>query len=146
MGTGESASNRRVLPARTTCVPGAHSTGPFTCRPSISPVASNPTVSATSSFASVRTFTVVSAGNSGAAGRSNVRASDMKTDATTIAGTASAVSLSQYWNACTNVIDRMPPPTTVSSTRTPAAAIPLHAGSAVSVVRASPAPCSWGSR
>ena len=49
---------------------------------------------------------------------------------TKTAGTTSAVSFSQNWNACTNVIDRMPPPTTVSTTTSPAPAMPLQAGRA----------------
>ena len=85
-------------------------------------------------------------GNSGGAGRSNVRASDRNRPSTTSAGTAIAVSLSQYWNACTKVIERIPPPITVSSTTTPAATTPAQAGSGVSAVSARPAPCSCGSR
>ena len=92
------------------------------------------------------TATVVAARKSGAASRSRLRLSERNRPSTNTAGTTSAVSLSQNWNACTKVIDRMPPPTTVSTTTSPAPAMPLQAGRAVSVVRASPAPCSWGSR
>ena len=56
------------------------------------------------------------------------------------------MSLSQYWKACTKVTERIPPPSTVSSTTTPAATTPVQAGSWVSAVSASPAPCSCGSR
>ncbi len=51
----------------------------------------------------------------------------------------------QNWNACTNVIDRMPPLITVSRTTTPVVATPVQDGSAVSAVSAKPAPCSCGS-
>jgi hypothetical protein len=94
----------------------------------------------------VCTSTVVSARKSGAVSRSRERLSEMNSPSTNTAGTTSAVSLSQYWNAWTNVIERMPPPTTVSTTTSPAPAIPLQAGSAVRVVSANPAPCSCGSR
>ena len=43
-----------------------------------------------------------------------MRLSPKKKPSAITAGTTSAVSLSQYWNACTNVIDRMPPISTVT--------------------------------
>ena len=56
------------------------------------------------------------------------------------------MSLSQYWNACTNVTERMPPSATVATTIAPAAAEPIHCGSPVTMFTVSPAPCSCGSR
>ena len=54
--------------------------------------------------------------------------------------------MSQYWKACTKVIERIPPSTTVATTTTAAAVAPTHGGQPVIVVRVSPAPCSCGSR
>ena len=59
-------------------------------------------------------------------------------------GTASAVSFSQYWNAWTKVMDRMPPATTVTQTTATTATIPTHAGSPVVIRMASAAPWSCG--
>ena len=70
----------------------------------------------------------------------------MNSDRMTTAGIASAANFSQNWNACTKVIERIPPPTTVSSTITAAPTAPDHGGSPVTVCRTSPAPCSCGSR
>ena len=71
---------------------------------------------------------------------------DRNSPSTKSAGTASAVSLSQNWNAWTNVIERIPPRTTVSTTTAPAPSIPAHIGSGVSVMSASAAPWNCGSR
>ena len=76
----------------------------------------------------MRTSTVVAARKSGALRRSRLRLSDRNRPSTNTAGTTSAVSLSQNWNACTNVIDRMPPPITVSTTTSPAAGDPAPRG------------------
>ena len=64
----------------------------------------------------------------------------------TTAGTASAVSFSQYWNACTKVIDRMPPKVTLAVTSRPTATTPTQEGSEVTTVRVRPAAWSCGSR
>ena len=63
-----------------------------------------------------------------------------------IAGTASAVSLSQYWNACTKVIARIPPSATLAVTTAPTSSAPSAYGSPVTVVSVSPAPCNCGTR
>ena len=59
---------------------------------------------------------------------------------------ASAVSFSQYWKACTNVIERMPPAATLVATIAATTNAPTQVGAPVTVRRVSPAPCSWGSR
>ena len=59
-------------------------------------------------------------------------------------GTASAVSLSQYWKACTNVMERIPPATTVRLTTTTTAVDPTHEGRPVVVRMVRAAPWSWG--
>src|SRR5262249_8297652 len=91
--------------------------------------------------------TGVSTGNCGGNGRLNGWWCGPTNTSSATTGTASAVSLSQYWNACTNVIDRMPPKTTVAITTTPAATTPLQDGRfGTTVATVSHAPCSWGNR
>jgi hypothetical protein len=63
-----------------------------------------------------------------------------------ITGTNSAVSLSQYWNACTNVMLRMPPEITLSTTTSATSRPPSQTGAPVTIRSVSPAPSSWGSR
>jgi hypothetical protein len=46
-------------------------------------------------------------------------------------GITSAENFSQYWNACTNVTERMPPISTVTTTTTAAATEPSVYGSPV---------------
>ena len=57
-----------------------------------------------------------------------------------------ATSLSQYWNACTTVIERMPPVATVMPTTTATTSEPAHCGAPVSACSVMPAPWSCGSR
>ncbi len=57
-----------------------------------------------------------------------------------------AVSLSQYWKAWTNVIERMPPAATVTPTTTATTAAPTHCGAPVRARRVMPAPWNCGSR
>ena len=64
----------------------------------------------------------------------------------TKAGTEIAVSLSQYWMACTRVIDRMPPAVTLARTTTATMRLPNAGGAPVTVLRAIPAPWNCGSR
>src|SRR5688572_30836514 len=58
-------------------------------------------------------------------------------------GAAIATSLSQYWKACTKVIDRMPPAATTTPTMTATASAPTQRGSPVVMptVRAAPWSC-----
>ncbi len=58
---------------------------------------------------------------------------------------ASAVSLSQYWKACTKVTLRIPPDATVIITTVVTTTGPTHSGAEVTVRSVSPAPCSCGS-
>ena len=57
---------------------------------------------------------------------------------------ARAVTFSQYWKACTNVMLRIPPDSTVTSTTSATSAAPTHVGAPVSVRTTSPAVCSCG--
>ena len=59
-------------------------------------------------------------------------------------GTARAVSLSQYWNAWTNVMDRIPPAATVRHTTTTTATEPTQDGRPVVMRMVSAAPWSCG--
>ncbi len=59
---------------------------------------------------------------------------------------ASAVSFTQYWNACTNVMLRIPPAATLAVTTTPTTTAPSQYGAPATVARVSPAPCSCGTR
>ncbi len=61
-------------------------------------------------------------------------------------GTSRAVSFSQYWKACTKVIDRMPPDSTLSSTTTATTSPPAQPGRPVAVRNATPAPWNCGIR
>ena len=72
-------------------------------------------------------------------GLPSVTASRMKTT-----GTAMATSFSQNWNACTKVIERMPPAATTMPTMTATATDPAHGGSPVVMLTVRAAPCSWG--
>ena len=64
----------------------------------------------------------------------------------THAGTAIAVSLSQYWTACTMVIERIPPPATAPATTTATTAVPIQRGRPVAEDHTSPAAVNCGSR
>jgi hypothetical protein len=61
-------------------------------------------------------------------------------------GMASAVSFSQYWNAWTKVIERIPPAATLITTITATTSAPSQGGAPVTVRRVSPAPRNCGSR
>jgi hypothetical protein len=52
--------------------------------------------------------------------------------------------LSQYWKPCTNVIDRMPPPTTLPMTMAPTTTTPTHRGTPSRMFSVSPAPWNCG--
>ena len=56
------------------------------------------------------------------------------------AGTVSAVSFSQNWNACTNVMERIPPATTLVMTMPPTTSGPIQTGTPRRVFSARPAP------
>ncbi len=62
------------------------------------------------------------------------------------AGTSSAVSLSQYWKACTKVMLRIPPAATAPVSTSATTRPPIQSGAPVSISRVRPAPWSWGSR
>ena len=60
-------------------------------------------------------------------------------------GAAIANSLSQYWNACTTVIARIPPPNTLMITTTVTSSAPTHVGATGRMFdSARPAACSCG--
>src|SRR3954471_6018156 len=91
--------------------------------------------------------TVVVTGNvSPAAGVTAGRPSDCHCSTRKITGTASAVSFSQYWNAWTKVIARIPPSATFAVTVRPTSRAPQTYDPPVTVVNVSPAPCSCGTR
>jgi hypothetical protein len=56
------------------------------------------------------------------------------------------VTFSQYWNAWTKVIDRMPPAATVVTTTTATMNSPTHRGAPVTVRSVRPAPWNCGIR
>jgi hypothetical protein len=62
------------------------------------------------------------------------------------AGTSSAVSFSQYWKACTNVMLRMPPKRTLTSTTVATSSPPTQGSLPATVPRDRPAPWNWGRR
>ncbi len=59
---------------------------------------------------------------------------------------AIAVSFSQYWNAWTNVMDRIPPPTTFAITMAATTTGPIQNGSPRRIFRVRPAPWYCGTR
>ena len=61
-------------------------------------------------------------------------------------GTASAINLNQYWNACTSVIERIPPATTFAVTTSATATMPTHRGRPVTCCSTRPAACNCGTR
>jgi len=61
-------------------------------------------------------------------------------------GSASATSFTQYWNACTTVIERIPPPNAFTVTSTITNTMPTHGGTGMIVDSVSPAPCNCGTR
>ncbi|CPU63903.1 Uncharacterised protein [Mycobacteroides abscessus] len=63
---------------------------------------------------------------------------------TKTSGTASAVSLTQNWNAWTNVMERIPPAATTALTTTAIPTEPTHGGTAATLVMTSAAPWSCG--
>ena len=104
------------------------------------------TGAATCRVTGVLTSTLVASVNTGGGGVPSRSGPNTNTASRTSAGTASAVSLSQYWKACTKVIERMPPKVTLAVTTRPTATTPTHSGAVVSTVSARPAACSCGSR
>src|SRR5215218_1672124 len=68
------------------------------------------------------------------------------TSSRNIAGTSSAVSFSQYWKACTNVMLRMPPQNTLTRTTAPTSSPPTHGGVPATVPSERPAPWNCGMR
>jgi len=67
-----------------------------------------------------------------------------RSSSTNTTGAATAVSFSQYWNACTKVIERMPPAATTTPTMTATPTAPTHRGSPVVMPTVRAAPCSCG--
>ncbi len=74
------------------------------------------------------------------------RPSPSHTTSSTAAGSSSAVSFSQYWKACTKVIERIPPEVTLASTTPATSATPTHGGASIAASSVSPAPWNCGSR
>lgn len=105
-----------------------------------------PLTSATVTETSVVTSTVVAVATRGGAGSPTCAGSFANTPINTRVGMAMAVSLSQYWNACTKVIDRIPPPTTFTITMSPTPTAPVQTGAPSRMLRVSPAPWNWGMR
>ena len=59
-------------------------------------------------------------------------------------GSSSAVSLSQYWNACTKVMLRIPPLPTLTTTTTPTTTAPTHSGASMAAVEGEPGALELG--
>ena len=146
-GTGAPAGIDRTVPALMVCAPAGTATVPLTSEPSSCPrtpiVVSAARVTVTACLSSTVVGWVKTAPCGGAsAGRwSACQASNRN-----IIGTANAVSLSQYWNACTNVIARMPPSATLAVTTPPTSSAPSTYGPPVTVWSVRPAPWSCGTR
>jgi hypothetical protein len=112
----------------------------------------NRTESSTCSRTGVSTVSLVAVVNDG--GRSSDRPVIlpsstppllMKITHSTSVGAAMANSFSQYWNACTTVIARMPPPNTLTITTTATIVAPSHDGVPGRMLfSARPAACSCG--
>ena len=124
-GVAVPASNPSEAPLATVCRPGCHvRSWSRTSTPSTRPVARTVTGSVTCRVTSVWIQTVVCSVSVGGAGRLNVLWSPKKYTSAMRVGITSAENLSQNWNACTNVTERMPPTSTVPTTTTAAATEP----------------------
>src|SRR5688500_4344307 len=146
-GTAAPSGNVSRVPADTTCRPTVSCPPPSTRSPSTRPTPLKGVAREASKVVSESNVTVVCFGNSGNCGPVRSRAPcacQAITRNTT--GTAIAVSLSQYWNACTNVMLRIPPEITFVVTTTATTSAPTQSGAPVTVCRVSPAPCNCGSR
>ena len=96
---------------------------------------------------SVSTATVVGSVTVGGSGPPRLPPLPVKNSISSAsAGIATAVSFSQYWNACTNVMERIPPATTLAMTMPPTTSGPSQTGRPSRVFRASPAPWYCGTR
>lgn len=147
-GTSEPSAKVRRVPPSMRCVPAGRATSASLCaRPSTVP--STVTVSG-----AVRRRSTVSSTRTTRCSRNSAGSSKAWLGAPSLcqaitrnrAGTSRAVSFSQYWNAWTKVMLRMPPAATITVTTTATITAPSQSGAPVSTVRVSPAPCSWGSR
>src|SRR5206468_2109349 len=91
--------------------------------------------------ASACTSTVVGSAKVGAAGavseptRGSRASRQCQAISSTIAGSAIAVTFTQYWKACTNVMLRIPPVATFAVTTTPTTTAPSQDGAPVTVDR-----------
>src|SRR4051812_26044099 len=140
-GSSAPAGRSTWLPAATVCGPGSQRTA--------APSTTTSTDCWTSTSASVRTSTEVAAGKVGGASAASAPrppSRPCQITSSTIAGTAIAVSFTQYWKAWTKVMLRIPPTVTLSVTTTPTTTAPTQAGAPVTVDSVSPAPCSCGTR
>jgi hypothetical protein len=63
-----------------------------------------------------------------------------------MAGSEIAVTFSQYWKACTNVMPFIPPKKTLAVMRAPTATTPIQYGVPRIARRVTPAPFSCGRR
>ncbi len=129
-------------------MPGSHSSAPEGRSEGRCTTVGSPTRNTTSDS----TETVVSSVNSGGAGSPSGPAVSAPPPArntahSTNAGTASANSFTQYWNACTSVTTRIPPATMFSVTIPTTTSEPIHGSACGRTVRtANPAACSCGKR
>src|SRR5829696_1676691 len=140
-GSSAPAGKSTRLPATSRCGPGSQRVG--------APSTTTSTGSSTTTWESARTSTDVAAGKAGGASAvSAPRPSSRPCQiiSNTMAGTAIAVSFTQYWKAWTKVMLRIPPTATLSVTTTPTTTAPSQEGAPVTVLRVSPAPCSCGTR
>ena len=101
---------------------------------------------ASTSTGSVSVATVVSRATGGPAADGSGAPSDCHAITRKSTGVAIAVTLSQYWNAWTSVMDRMPPAITLRTTTAATSAAPAATGEPVTDRSATPAPCICGSR
>src|SRR5262249_6404977 len=125
VGTTVPAGSSTVVCAPTRCGPAATVTEPSTVEPSSSPRTPKVVSAAKVSVAAWSSTTVVVCGKTAPAGGDSAgRPSLCHWNSRNTTGTASAVSLSQYWNACTNVIARIPPSATLAVTTPPTSRAP----------------------
>ena len=84
--------------------------------------------------------------DAGAAAAGSAAPSVIQTASRTKTGMRSAVSFSQYWKACTKVMDRIPPGLTDASTTSATTSEPAHWGAPIVARSVTPAPWNCGSR
>ena len=147
VGAGVPAGKTSVLPAATSYWPARSRSGPSRRTPATVPRATTVTGVRTAITSVSGNSTFVTLWNVGDAAPSiPVSGGCWTSMRRTSAGTAMAVSLSQYWNAWTNVMPFIPPLAMPMTTTMPRTTTPTQYGPPTAACSVNPAPLSCGRR